>query len=86
MDNLAKMAALKQEARGLVDLERGVGDPVRRGEHFLQVAADGVADQAGTEDAHLFGPAAELLLRLWGRPANVTVSGDPAAEALLRGR
>jgi hypothetical protein len=26
------------------------------------------------------------LLRLWGRPAEVTVDGDPAAEALLRGR
>jgi hypothetical protein len=27
-----------------------------------------------------------LLLRLWGRPADATVDGDPAAEALLRGR
>lgn len=31
------------------------------------------------------GPVA-LLLHLWGRPAAVTVTGDPAAEALLRGR
>ena len=38
------------------------------------------------EDAHLQGPATQLLLRLWGRPADVTVEGDPAAEALLRGR
>jgi hypothetical protein len=27
-----------------------------------------------------------LLLHLWGRPADVTVDGDPAADALLRGR
>ena len=40
----------------------------------------------GTEDARLSGPATQLLLRLWGRPADVTVEGDAAAEALLRGR
>jgi hypothetical protein len=40
----------------------------------------------GAEDAHLSAPAVQLLLRLWGRPAEVTVVGDPAAEALLRGR
>jgi uncharacterized protein (TIGR03083 family) len=40
----------------------------------------------GTEDAELHAPANQLLLRLWGRPADVAVSGDPAAEALLRGR
>jgi len=33
----------------------------------------------------LSDPAA-LLLHLWGRPGDVVVSGDPAAEALLRGR
>jgi hypothetical protein len=44
------------------------------------------ADRSGTEDAHVHGPAIQLLLRLWGRPADVTVEGDPAAEALLRGR
>ena len=44
------------------------------------------ADRSGTEDAHLQGAATQLLLRLWGRPADVTVDGDPAAEALLRGR
>jgi uncharacterized protein (TIGR03083 family) len=50
----------------------------------VTIAVNGVAD--GTEDAHVRGPAAELLLRLWGRPANVTISGDPATEALVRGR
>ncbi|WP_448615425.1 maleylpyruvate isomerase family mycothiol-dependent enzyme [Modestobacter sp. URMC 112] len=37
-------------------------------------------------DATLTGSAEMLLRRVWGRPADVTVSGDPAAEALLRGR
>ena len=41
---------------------------------------------AGTVDARLEAPAGDLLLRLWGRPADVTVTGDPAAESLLRGR
>ena len=41
---------------------------------------------SGTEDARLSGPATQLLLRLWGRPADVAVEGDGAAEALLRGR
>ena len=40
----------------------------------------------GTEDARLSGPATQLLLRLWGRPADVSVEGDSAAEAILRGR
>ena len=44
------------------------------------------ADRSGTEDAHLHGPAAQLLRRLWGRPADVVVEGDPEAERLLRGR
>jgi uncharacterized protein (TIGR03083 family) len=44
------------------------------------------ADRSGTEAAHVQGSAAELLLHLWGRPAEVTVDGDAAAEALLRGR
>ncbi|TFV82729.1 maleylpyruvate isomerase family mycothiol-dependent enzyme [Blastococcus sp. CT_GayMR20] len=44
------------------------------------------SERSGTEDAHLQGEALQLLLRLWGRPADVTVDGDPAAEALLRGR
>ena len=43
-------------------------------------------DRSGTEDAHVQATATQLLLRLWGRPAEVAVSGDPAAEALLRGR
>jgi uncharacterized protein (TIGR03083 family) len=42
--------------------------------------------RTGDEDAHLHGPARALLLHLWGRPADVTVDGDRAAEALLRGR
>ena len=44
------------------------------------------ADLAGTEDAHVHGPATQLLLHLWGRPAEVTVDGDAGDEALLRGR
>lgn len=44
------------------------------------------ADPTGAEDALLRAPANELLLHLWGRPAQVAVAGDPAAEALLRGR
>ncbi|HEX2074754.1 MAG TPA: maleylpyruvate isomerase family mycothiol-dependent enzyme [Geodermatophilus sp.] len=43
-------------------------------------------ERDGAEDATLIAPVAALLLRLWGRPAGVTVTGDPAAEALLRGR
>jgi uncharacterized protein (TIGR03083 family) len=52
-----------------------------------------VTDELASEaDAHLEGSATGLLLRLWGRPVDavlpgaVSVSGDPAAEALLRGR
>jgi uncharacterized protein (TIGR03083 family) len=41
---------------------------------------------SGTEDAHLQGSSTQLLLRLWGRPATIELTGDPAAEALLRGR
>jgi uncharacterized protein (TIGR03083 family) len=43
-------------------------------------------DRSGTEDAVVTGTAGHLLLHLWGRPSDVTVDGDPAAEALLRGR
>ena len=43
-------------------------------------------DRSGTEEAFLQAPATALLLRLWGRPAEVCLDGDPAAEALLRGR
>ena len=42
--------------------------------------------ETGPSDAHVRGPAAALLLHLWGRPADVVVDGDPGAEALLRGR
>jgi uncharacterized protein (TIGR03083 family) len=42
--------------------------------------------RTGTEDASAEGTATHLLLHLWGRPVGVTVDGDPAAEALLRGR
>ena len=41
---------------------------------------------AGVVDARLAAPAGELLRRLWGRPSEVGVTGDPAAESLLRGR
>jgi uncharacterized protein (TIGR03083 family) len=44
------------------------------------------AERLGVEEAHVKGAATQLLLHLWGRPAHVTVDGDPAAEALLRGR
>jgi uncharacterized protein (TIGR03083 family) len=37
-------------------------------------------------DTALTGTAEQLLRRLWGRPADVTVTGDPSAESLLRGR
>ena len=49
---------------------------------------DGVvgADPDGEPDAVLTGTAEHLLRRLWGRPAEVDVTGDPAAERLLRGR
>jgi uncharacterized protein (TIGR03083 family) len=53
---------------------------VRRGDVAVH---DGDADAA---DARLEAPAGQLLRRLWGRPAEVTVTGDPVAEALLRGR
>ncbi len=43
-------------------------------------------DRSGTEQAHVQAPAAVLLLRLWGRPAEVRLTGGPAAEGLLRGR
>jgi hypothetical protein len=36
--------------------------------------------------ARIEAPAAALLRRVWSRPAEVVVTGDPAAEALLRGR
>ena len=47
-----------------------------------------MTDRSGTAvaDAQVIGRATQLLLRLWGRPADVTVEGDPAAEVLLRGR
>jgi uncharacterized protein (TIGR03083 family) len=43
-------------------------------------------ERTGDEDAHVRGDAMALLLHLWGRPADVAVDGNPAAEALLRGR
>ncbi|MCW2580756.1 MAG: hypothetical protein JWR82_2357 [Blastococcus sp.] len=43
-------------------------------------------DLTGTEDARVQAPVRDLLLHLWGRPAPVSIDGDPAAEALLRGR
>jgi uncharacterized protein (TIGR03083 family) len=43
-------------------------------------------EPSGGEDARLSGSATQLLLRLWGRPAEVTAEGDGAAEALLRGQ
>ncbi len=37
-------------------------------------------------DAELSGTAEQLLRRLWGRPAEVEVTGEAATESLLRGR
>jgi uncharacterized protein (TIGR03083 family) len=45
-----------------------------------------VTEQSGTVDAQLSGSATQLLLHLWGRPADVVTAGDPAAESILRGR
>lgn len=41
---------------------------------------------SGNEEAAVSGTALQLLLRLWGRPADVVVEGDRTAESLLRGR
>jgi uncharacterized protein (TIGR03083 family) len=49
-------------------------------------AVDVAPRHSGTADATLTGAGTQLLLHLWGRPADVAVAGDPAAEALLRGR
>ena len=49
-------------------------------------AVEVTQDRDGTAQAHLSGPATQLLLHLWGRPAEVDVQGDPAAERVLRGR
>jgi hypothetical protein len=54
--------------------------------HLDRGRVTGPPEPAGAEDARLTGSATQLLLRLWGRPAEVTVEGDLAAEALLRGR
>ncbi|WP_448626723.1 maleylpyruvate isomerase family mycothiol-dependent enzyme [Geodermatophilus sp. URMC 64] len=43
-------------------------------------------EHSGAAGARLSGAGTELLLHLWGRPAEVRVEGDAAAEALLRGR
>ena len=43
-------------------------------------------DRTERADAEVEGEPVPLLLHLWGRPATVVVSGDPAAEGLLRGR
>jgi uncharacterized protein (TIGR03083 family) len=43
-------------------------------------------EHSGAAQATLTGAGTQLLLHLWGRPADVRVSGGAAAEALLRGR
>jgi uncharacterized protein (TIGR03083 family) len=49
-------------------------------------AVEVAPEHSGTADATLTGDGTQLLLHLWGRPGAVAVSGDAAAEALLRGR
>jgi uncharacterized protein (TIGR03083 family) len=39
---------------------------------------------ADSSDAQLAGLAEQLVRQVWGRPADVTTTGDPAAVALLR--
>jgi uncharacterized protein (TIGR03083 family) len=63
---------------------------VDTGREWTVRVTNGVVDVedggAAATDARLGATAAHLLRRLWGRPADVEVSGDPVAEALLRGR
>lgn len=42
--------------------------------------------RSATTAAQLCGSATQLLLHLRGRPADVELTGDPAAESILRGR
>lgn len=73
----------------LVDARATVRVEAEDTRHRWTVAVrDGVVDPdaGGVPDATLTGTAGQLLLRLWGRPAEVGVTGDPAAERLLRGR
>ena len=55
-------------------------------DHGSVLVRPGGTGGAAAPDATVEGTAVQLLLHLWGRPAEVTVTGDPAAEALLRGR
>ncbi|MGY1635267.1 maleylpyruvate isomerase family mycothiol-dependent enzyme [Geodermatophilus sp. SYSU D00742] len=62
---------------------------VDTGRAWLVRITDGaveVRDGDSPADARLEAPVTHLLRRLWGRPAEVAVTGDPAAECLLRGR
>jgi hypothetical protein len=55
--------------------------------HLVDEALHHRWTEAVVEQGERFGVLAqELSLRLWGRPADVMVTGEPAAEALLRGR
>jgi uncharacterized protein (TIGR03083 family) len=67
------VAAVDTGRRWTVQVRRGVVE-----------VRDGATSAAA--DARLEAPATQLLRRLWGRPSDVAVSGDPGAEALLRGR
>ncbi|MGY1602859.1 maleylpyruvate isomerase N-terminal domain-containing protein [Geodermatophilus sp. SYSU D00815] len=59
----------------------------RRWEVRVTRGAVEVADaHSGGAQAHLSGEGTQLLLHLWGRPADVRVEGDAAAESVLRGR
>jgi len=53
---------------------------VRRGQVTV------TSEPSGEENVRVAGPATQLLLHLWGRPADVEVQGDRAAAQILRGR
>jgi hypothetical protein len=67
--------------------------PPLDGDALLQLWVEAVVEEgervgvlALEGDAALQGTADQLPLHLWGRPAHVTVAGESAAEAILRGR
>jgi uncharacterized protein (TIGR03083 family) len=82
------VTALATVAVTATDVGRSWLVEVRPGSVRLTEQPPGERATAGRDSgrAELSGTAEQLLRRLWGRPAAVVVHGDPAAEALLRGR